>query len=76
MVQYIGQFSFPENLQELMDKKNLTQLALAESIGVSQKCVSKWLNGRSEPTLSNIVNLCRFFDVSSDFLIGLKVDLY
>lgn len=67
-------FSFSYNLRELMEKSRLTQGKLAKEIGVSQKCVSKWLNDESEPTLSNIVSLCKFFDVSADFLVGLKID--
>lgn len=64
--------NFSKALKELMQENRLTQSVLAESIGVSQRSVSKWLNGQSEPIASNIFVLAKFFDVTSDYLIGLS----
>ncbi|MBR5192580.1 MAG: helix-turn-helix transcriptional regulator [Clostridia bacterium] len=64
--------SFKENLKELLINSNLSQAKLAKEIDVSQRAVSKWLIGQAEPTATNIFKLAMFFDVSSDFLLGLK----
>ena len=63
---------FKENLNELMKTHNLSQQQVANAIGVSQRAISKWLIGQSEPTATNLFKLCIYFDVSSDFLIGLS----
>ncbi len=66
--------TFKENLKELLINSNLSQAKLAKEIDVSQRAVSKWLIGQAEPTATNIYKLALFFDVSSDFLLGLKYE--
>ena len=63
---------FKENLKELLLQSNLSQAKLAKEIGVSQRAVSKWLIGQTEPTATNLFKIALFFDVSLDFLLGLK----
>ncbi len=62
---------FCERLKELRIEKNIGQVELAQQIGVSKGTISLWENGLREPTLSNIVNLAKFFGVTTDNLIGL-----
>ena len=62
---------FAERLKELRRDKNIGQVELAKLIGVSKGTISLWENGLREPTLSNIVSLAKFFDVTTDNLIGL-----
>ena len=66
--------NFSENLQELMFRHGYTQAVVAKAVGVSQRAVSKWLRTESEPTATNLYRLAKFFDVSSDFLLGLRED--
>ncbi|MCH5153212.1 MAG: helix-turn-helix transcriptional regulator [Clostridiales bacterium] len=66
---------FGEILRELRTDKKLTQPQLAEAIGVSKSMISVWETGLSEPTASNIIKLAKYFEVSTDYLLGLKVDI-
>ena len=63
---------FSERLKELRQARNLTQTQLADAVGVSFATISKWERMQRQPTLENIKSLCKFFKVSSDFLIGLE----
>ena len=45
-------------------EKNLTQEQLAEKIGVSNKTISKWENGKCMPDYSIIEQLCRELSVT------------
>ena len=45
-------------------EKNLTQEQLAEKLGVSNKTISKWENGKCMPDYSVIELLCRELDIS------------
>lgn len=63
---------FKENLRELLVNASLSQAKLAKEIGVSQRTVSKWLIGQAEPTATNLFKIALFFDVSADYLLGLK----
>lgn len=61
-----------ERLRELREDKQLTMSVLAQKIGVSDAAICKWENCISEPKASNIKNLSDFFEVSSDYLLGLE----
>ncbi|MCM1438497.1 MAG: helix-turn-helix domain-containing protein [Roseburia sp.] len=63
---------FGKRLKELLKDKGISQETLAKNIGVSQRAVSKWINNQSEPTLNSIINCAVFFEVSADYLLGLK----
>ncbi len=63
---------FGQRLNELLKENTISQATLANSIGVSQRTVSKWINQQSEPTESSIVNCCLYFKVSADYMLGLK----
>ena len=53
-------------------EKNLTQEQLAEKIGVSNKTVSKWENGKCMPEYSIIEQLCSELSVTLSELMGGK----
>ena len=63
--------SFQENLKELRLEKGVGQVELAEKIGVSKGIISLWENGKREPTLSSLIALAKYFDVSLDSLVGM-----
>lgn len=42
----------------------MTQEFVAEVIGVSRQAVSKWENGSSDPSTSNLIALAKLFNVS------------
>lgn len=54
--------SFANKLRTHRTNINLTQNELAERIGVSQKTISSWEVGRSEPTMKELTRLCKLFD--------------
>ena len=55
-------------------ERNLTQEQLAEKLGVSNKTISKWENGRCLPDYSIIEALCKMLDVSiSELLEGKEI---
>ena len=61
-----------QRIIELRKAKNISQAKLAKALEVSFGIVCYWETNRAEPTASNIIKLAKFFDVSSDFLLGLE----
>ena len=61
---------FKDVLKEIRLEKNVSQIKLAEAIGVSKGIVSMWETGQREPTLSSLVSLADYFGVSLDYLVG------
>lgn len=64
----IGKF-----ILECRKKKGLTQEALAEKLGVTDKSVSNWENGRNMPDLSLFKPLCELLNISINDLISGEV---
>ena len=64
--------TFGERLKDLRRERGLGQIALAQKLGVGKSVISLWELGKCEPTLSNLVAIARFFDVSLDWLTGLE----
>ncbi len=61
---------FEEKLTQLRKARGITQEQLAEQLGVSRQAVSRWESGDSTPDMLNLVGICRYFGVSSDYLIN------
>lgn len=64
--------SIAERIRELREEKEMSRSALANAIGVDVRTISYWENGVNEPKASYIIKLATFFNVSSDYLLGLE----
>lgn len=62
--------NFNERLRELRLDSSLTQAALAQIIGASQRQISFWESGQIEPNIFWLNKLADYFSVSVDYLIG------
>ena len=67
--------SFGTILKELMKEHGLTQSALANGIGYTQRAISKWINHEAEPTESAINRVANYFHITSDTLLGRTMDI-
>lgn len=67
--QKIGRF-----ISECRKQKGLTQAQLAEALGVSDKSVSRWENGKTMPDLSIYEPLCEILEIQiSELLYAQKM---
>ena len=57
---------------KLRKEKGISQSFLAKEIGATQKAVDFWEKGVNEPKATYIINLANFFNVSSDYLLGIE----
>lgn len=62
---------FSVNLRYLRVSLGLSQIQLAFNLSSTQRTISNWELGISEPSIDMILSLCRFFGVSADYLLGL-----
>ena len=65
---------FGERLRMLRSEKNIGQNELARVLELSNASISYWETGKQSPTADAIFKIAKFFDVSADYLIGLKKD--
>ena len=61
---------FKERLKELRIERGISQQDLGKLVNTSKMGVSHWENGHSEPSISQLIILSDFFEVSVDYLIG------
>lgn len=52
--------------------KNLKQEELANLVGVTQDSISLWENDKRVPDVHYIILLCKVFNISADYLLGLE----
>lgn len=61
--------SLAEELRENRLRCKMTQEFVAETLGVSRQAVSKWENGRSDPSTSNLIALAKLYGISAEELL-------
>lgn len=61
--------SLGEALKEHRIRCKMTQEFVAERLGVSRQAVSKWENGTSDPSTSNLLALAKLYGVSAEELL-------
>ena len=55
---------------------NLTQAALAEKLGITDRAVSKWERGKGLPDVSLMLDLCEIFGITvNELLCGEKINM-
>ena len=57
-------------LLELRVEKGFTQRDMARELNVSQGTYNNWENGRTQPSIEQLIILAGLFSVSVDYLIG------
>ena len=58
-----------ETLKELRTERNMTQEFVAESLGISRQAVSKWENGTSEPSTTNLIAIGKLYEIPPEELL-------
>ena len=61
---------FKNRLKELRMANNLSQMQLAKVLGISQSAIAKWELGKTEPTASAIILVAKYFNESTDYILG------
>ena len=62
---------FMPRLRQARRESGMRQKDLANKIGTTESCVSRWFNGRVFPEAVYIPALARALNVSTDWLLGL-----
>lgn len=62
---------FAERLKYLRSTHGLTQKKLAELTGLSERGVQNYELGSRKPTVDSLIAFAKYFNVSTDYLLGL-----
>lgn len=64
--------SIAKRIKQARIEKNMTQLQLADAMGVSYQAVSNWERGNSMPDISKLADLCAALDLTVNELLGME----
>ena len=64
--------TFGEKVKNLREDADMTQTQLGIAIHATQRKVSYIERGISEPTLEDIVAICKVLHVAADYMLGLQ----
>ena len=59
-----------KKIEETMKERNINNKTLAELIGVSPSMITRYLNGESEMSATNLCKIASYLNVSMDYLCG------
>ncbi len=63
---------FKQRLKELREDKGISQKELANTLNLRQQSISMWENGSRQPNYDMLETLCKYFEVTADYLLGLS----
>lgn len=61
-------------IRQLRQEKDITQEQLADALGITSRAVSQWECDRTAPDISQLPALANFFDVTTDYLLGVDIE--
>ena len=64
--------NYRTRMRNLREDKDLTQREVAAVINKSQQGYSHIEDGRAELKIEDLIKLCKFYNVTSDYFIGLS----
>lgn len=63
--------NYRERIRGVREDRDLTQAQLGKILNKSQQGYSHIESGRSELKIDDLITLCKFYNLSADYLIGL-----
>ena len=63
---------YRERLRNIREDRDLTQAELGKVLNKSQQGYNHIEAGRAELKIDDLIRLCKFYDLSADYLIGLS----
>ena len=67
--------TFIEKIRGLREDNDLTQSQIADILGTSQTMYARYERGANEMPIHHLVTLCKFYNVSADYLLNTTPDL-
>ena len=64
--------NYCERMRELRIKNNKTQKEIATLLGTTQQAYLKYEKGVNEMPIRRIIQLCKHYNVSADYILGLS----
>lgn len=64
--------AYYEILRELREDRDLSQTDVADLLNTTQQVYSRYENGINTLPIKHLITLCKYYNVSADYVLGLK----
>ena len=64
-----------EIIRELREDRDIKQFTIARLLGTTQQVYSRYENGINEMPIRHLKTLCQYYNVSADYILGLKKEM-
>ena len=64
---------FVERLTELLVGSGKMQKDICKETGIPKQKLSRWKTGYNEPSMDELIILAKYFEVTTDYLLGIEV---
>lgn len=61
-----------KRIRDLREDNDKTQQEIADVLGTSQTMYARYERGANELPLHHLITLCKYYNVSSDYILGLS----
>ena len=62
---------YTKRIRDLREDHDMTQEQIAKILGTSQTMYARYERGANEMPLHQLLTLCRFYRVTSDYILGI-----
>ena len=59
-------------ISDMLEKRNMSQRKLAETIQISEQQLSRYISGDREPKPETVANMATALQTTSDYILGLE----
>ena len=71
---WVMDMKYVKRIRDLREDHDLTQQQIADVLNTSQTMYARYERGANEMPIHHLVTLCRFYNVSADYILGLTDD--
>ena len=64
--------NYTDRIRALREDSDCTQHQIAKLLGTSQTMYARYERGANEMPIRHLIALCKYYNVSSDYILGLK----
>ena len=62
-------WSFSYNLKQLLEEREMTQAKFAELMGLTEVCISWYINANRTPSIATLLKMCDVLDCGMEDLV-------
>ena len=63
-----------KRIRDLRDDNDQTQQEIADALGTSQTMYARYERGANELPIRHLISLCKYYNVSADYILGIDED--